>query len=99
MPIHLDPLGTEKSIPRQFRPPITSYNTCRYPANRYPIHQLVHRPTGVLNRLMYRALYLTVIAIDINRLFHTPVGQTIGIDRQFHVPIGHSNTQYIYIDR
>ena len=48
------------------------------------------RPTGVFTRLLYRALYLRVKAIDIDRQFHIPIGHTIGIDRQFHVPIGHS---------
>ena len=88
IPIPLDLLVKEKEIGihRQFHPPITGYN--KY---RYSIHQLVDRPTGVFNRLLYRALYLLVKAIDIDRQFHIPIGQAIGIDRQFHVPIGHSN--------
>ena len=82
-PIPLDLLG----VHRQIHPPITGYN--KY---RYSIHQLVDRPTGEFNRLLYRALYLLVKAIDIDRQFDIPIGQTIGIDRQFHVPIGHSVT-------
>ena len=83
IPIPLDLLGKEIGIHRQFHPPITGYNMYRY-----SIHQLVDAPTGVFNRLLYRALYQ---AIDIDRQFHIPIGQTTGIDRQFNVPIGHSN--------
>ena len=87
IPIPLDLLGKEIGFHRQFHPPITGYN--KY---RYSIHQLVDRPTGVFNtgRLLYRALYLLVKAIDIDRQFHIPIGQTVGIDRQFNVPIGHN---------
>ena len=85
VPIPLDLLGKQIGIHRQFHPPITGHN--KY---QYSIHQLVDRPTGVFTRLLYRALYLLVKAIDIDRQFHIPIGQTIGIDRQFHVPIGHS---------
>ena len=42
--------------------------------------------------LLCRALYLLLIALDIDRQFHIPIGQTIGVDRHFHVPIGHSST-------
>ena len=68
-------MGKEIGIHRQFHPPVTGYN--KY---RYSIHQLVDR-AGVFNRLLYRALYLLVKAIDIDRHFHIPIGQTIGIDR------------------
>ena len=81
----MDLLGKEIGIHRHFHRPITGYN--KY---RYSIHQLVDRPTGVFNRLLYGALYLLVKATDLDRQFHIPIGQTIGIDRQ-NVPIGHSN--------
>ena len=85
IPIPLDLLGKEIGFHRQFHPPITGYN--KY---RYSIHQLVDRPTGVFNRLLYRALYLLVKATDVDRQFHVPIG-AVSIDRPFHVPIGHSN--------
>ena len=73
MPIPLDLLGKEIGIHRPFHRPITGDN--KY---RYSIHQLVDRPTGVFNRLLYRALYILVKAIDFDRQFHIPIGQTIG---------------------
>ena len=42
------------------------------------MHQLVDRPTDVINRLLHRASYLLVKAIDIDRQFYMPIGQTIG---------------------
>ena len=65
MPIPLDLLGKEMGIHRQFHPPLTGYN--KY---RSSIHQLVDRPTGVFNRLLYRDLFVLVKAIDIDRQFH-----------------------------
>ena len=49
-------------------------------------------------RLLCRDLYLLLIAIDIDRPFHIPIGQIIGIDRHFRVPIGHSNRHQVSID-
>ena len=62
IPIPLDLWGKEIGIHRQFHRPIIGYN--KY---RHAIHQLVYRPTGVFNRLLYRALYLPVKAIDVDR--------------------------------
>ena len=43
-------------------------------------------------RQLRRALHLLLTSVDIDRPFHMPIGQTIGIDRHFlYVPIGHSN--------
>ena len=47
--------------------------------------------SSIRGRRLCRALYLLLIAIDIDRPFHIPIGQTVGIDRHFHVPIGHSD--------
>ena len=58
MPIPLDLLGKEIGIHRPFHRPITGDN--KY---RYSIHQLVDRPTGVFNRLLYGALYAN-LSID-----------------------------------
>ena len=97
-PIPLDLLGKEVGIRRQFHRPIKGNNK-----SRYSIHQLVDRPTGVFNRLLYRALHLLVKAIDAGRQFHIRIGQTVGryrstISRTYwsqnvsiHVAIGNSN--------
>ena len=73
IPIPLALLDKEIGIHRHFHRPITGYN--KY---RYSIHQLVDRTTGVFNRLLYRALYLLVNVIDIDRQFYMPIGQRIG---------------------
>ena len=70
MPIPLDLLGKEIGIHRPFHRPITGDN--KY---RYSIHQLVDRPTGVFNRLLYRALYLLVKATDIDRRYDIRIGR------------------------
>ena len=87
MPIPLDPLGKEIWVS------IDNFALLLQVTLSINIQytNLWADPTGVFNRLSYRALYLLVKAVDIDRQFHIPISQTIGIDRQFHVPIGHSN--------
>ena len=46
---------------------------------------------SIRGRQLCRALYLLLFIADIDRPFHIPIGETIGIDRHFHVRIGHIN--------
>ena len=87
VPIPPNMLGEEIGTHRQFHPLISGYNSYRYLK-----HQAVDRPTGEFNRLC-TGLYSHRSKQYIDRLFHIPIGQTIGINRQFQVPVGYINSK------
>ena len=72
IPIPLKLLDKEIGTHRQFYRLIAGDNKCRY-----SIHQLVDKPTSEFLRLLYRALYQLVKAMDVDRQFDIPIWSNI----------------------